>query len=159
MKNLKMKKVLISIDYDSSAEKVAEVGYAFAKEMNAEVFLVHVVSTYEYYSSTGNSPILGFGDMGGGTITPTITRDELMKETQKYLDKIKTMLGDDAIQVIVADGETADTILSLANEIHADIIIMGSHSRRWLDKILMGSVTEKVMRKTKLPLFVIPTKG
>lgn len=159
MMNLKMKRVLISIDYDSTAQKVAEVGYAFAKEMKAEVFLVHVVSTYEYYSSTGNSPILGFGDMGGGTITPTITRDELMGETQKYLDKTKSMLGDESIQAIVADGETADTILSIASEVHADIIIMGSHSRRWLDKILMGSVTEKVMRKTKLPLFIVPTKG
>lgn len=159
MMTLKMKRVLISIDYDSTAQKVVEVGYAFAKEMKAEVFLVHVVSTYEYYSSTGNSPILGFGDMGGGTITPTITRDELMSETQKYLDKTKALLGDESIQVVVADGETADTILSIAGEIHADIIIMGSHSRRWLDKILMGSVTEKVMRKTKLPLFIVPTKG
>jgi nucleotide-binding universal stress UspA family protein len=36
---------------------------------------------------------------------------------------------------------------------------MGSHSRRWLEKILMGSVTETVLHKTTIPLFIVPTKG
>jgi nucleotide-binding universal stress UspA family protein len=35
---------------------------------------------------------------------------------------------------------------------------MGSHSRKWLEKILMGSVTEEVLHKSSIPLFIIPTK-
>jgi len=41
---------------------------------------------------------------------------------------------------------------------HEDIIVMGSHSRRWFDEILMGSVTETVLHNTSVPLFIIPTK-
>ena len=40
----------------------------------------------------------------------------------------------------------------------ADVIVMGSHSRSGLDKILMGSVAEKVLHHTSIPLFIIPTK-
>jgi nucleotide-binding universal stress UspA family protein len=35
---------------------------------------------------------------------------------------------------------------------------MGSHSRKWLEKIVMGSVTEKVLNQTSIPLFIVPTK-
>jgi nucleotide-binding universal stress UspA family protein len=40
----------------------------------------------------------------------------------------------------------------------AELIVMGSHSRKWLDAILMGSVTEKVLHHTVLPLYIVPTK-
>ena len=35
---------------------------------------------------------------------------------------------------------------------------MGSHSRKWLENIVMGSVTEEVLRKTTVPMFIVPTK-
>ena len=47
-----MKKVLIALDYDPTAKKVAEVGFEFAKAMGAEVVLLHVISDPVYYSST-----------------------------------------------------------------------------------------------------------
>jgi len=52
----------------------------------------------------------------------------------------------------------AATILFSAKELHADMIVMGSHSRNWLENIVMGSVTEKVLHGTVLPLLIIPTK-
>ena len=52
-----------------------------------------------------------------------------------------------------------DTILETAKEIGADIVVMGSHSRRWLENILMGSVAEKVLRDTEIPLFIVPLKN
>jgi nucleotide-binding universal stress UspA family protein len=159
MKNIQMKKVLISLDYDPTAEKVAEMGYALAKEMGAEVYLIHVISNMEYYTSTVYSPIMGYGDFGNVGLSTVYTAEDLKKETQKYLDKSKDHLGDDKIQTIVVEGESADAILSVAAEIHADVIVMGSHSRRWLDKILVGSVTERVLHKSKIPLFIVPTRG
>jgi len=40
----------------------------------------------------------------------------------------------------------------------ADIIVMGSHSKRWLEKIVTGSVTEEVLRDSRIPLFIVPIK-
>ncbi len=59
---------------------------------------------------------------------------------------------------MVKEGDFADSILVTAKEMHADIIVMGSHSRRWLEGILMGSVTEKVLHHTSIPVCIIPTK-
>jgi nucleotide-binding universal stress UspA family protein len=50
-------------------------------------------------------------------------------------------------------------ILEAAKELQADIIVMGSHSRKWLETIVMGSETEKVLHHTTTPLFIIPTKN
>lgn len=55
-----MKKVLIALDYNPSAEKVAETGHRLAKSMDAEVVLLHVVSDFKYYASLNYSPIMGF---------------------------------------------------------------------------------------------------
>ena len=55
-----MKKVLIALDYDPTAQKVAEAGFSLAKTMGAEVILLHVISDPVYYSSTEYSPIMGF---------------------------------------------------------------------------------------------------
>ena len=60
MKTDKMKKVLIALDYNPTAQKVAESGYSIAKAMNAEVILLHVISDQVYYSSMEYSPIMGF---------------------------------------------------------------------------------------------------
>jgi phosphomannomutase len=55
-----MKKVLIALDYNPTAQKVAEAGFSMAKAMGAEVVLLHVVTDPVYYSSAEYSPIMGF---------------------------------------------------------------------------------------------------
>ena len=158
MKSDKMKKVLIALDYDPTAQKVAEVGFEMAKKMNAEITLLHVMADPLYYSSAGYSPIMGFigyMDMGPMELDSV---DILKKVSQEFLEKSKLHLGDKTIKTLVKEGDYADTILDTAKELHADIIVMGSHSRKWLENIVMGSVTEKVLQHTSIPLFVIPTK-
>jgi len=84
--------------------------------------------------------------------------DGLIKASQQYLNKIKNHLGDKKIQTIVIEGDFAATILNTAKKLKTDMIVMGSHSRNWLENIVMGSVTEKVLHGTVLPLLIIPTK-
>ena len=65
---------------------------------------------------------------------------------------------DETIQTMIKEGDFAESILKAAKESHAEIIAIGSHSRKWLENIVMGSVTEKVLHHTSIPLFIIPTK-
>ena len=151
-----MKKVLIALDFDPTAQKVSEAGYSFAKSMGAEVVLLHVIVDPLYYSSIESFPIIGYT---GSLITPLqiLNTEETKKESGLFLDKIKLHLNDDAIQTLIKEGDFADIILKTANELQVDVIVMGSHSRRWLEEILMGSVTESVLHRTNIPLFIIPT--
>ena len=158
MKTNKMKKVLIALDYNPTAQKIAEVGFSLAKAMKAEVILLHVISDPVYYSSTEYSPIMGFsGFMETGQLQLDNV-DSLKKASLHFLEKSKHHLGDATIQTLVKEGELAESILETAKDLHIDIIVIGSHSRRWLEEILIGRVAEKVLHHTSIPLFIIPTK-
>ena len=152
-----MKQILIALDYEPSAEKIAEAGIALAQKIGAGVTLVHVVANAAYYSSLDYSPIMGFTGFGMTNNLQT-TFIELKAGAQDFLDKSREHLNDSSIRTIVKEGEAEDGILEAAKEVHADIIVMGSQSRSGLDKILMGSVTEKVLHLTSVPLYIIPTK-
>lgn len=153
-----MKKVLIAMDYDPTAQKIAEQGFKLAKAMGAEVVLLHVISDPVYYTSREYSPIMGFDgflEMGPMQLEGI---DGLKKASQEFLNKSKQHLGDESIHTLVKEGDFGETILNTAKEVHADTIVIGSHSRKWLENIVMGSVTEKVLHHTSIPLFIIPTK-
>jgi len=143
-----MKKVLIAIDYDQSAQKVAKIGFSMAKNMKAEVILLHVIS----------NPVLYYSSYLAMTPIQVNNDGDLKAVSQKFLDKTKHNLGDETIQTIVKEGDTAESILDLSKKLEVDIIVIGTHSRKWLDNILMGSVAESVLKHTTLPLFIIPTK-
>src|SRR5437868_9743986 len=147
-----MKKVLIAIDYDPSAEKVAESGYAMAMAMGAKIILLHVIAEPSYYSTMEYSPIMGFTGFADPHI-PEMVESELKKEALRFLDQSKAHLGDGPISTMVAEGSFADTILKVAAEEAVDIIVVGRHSRRGLGKLLMGSVAEKVLHHSSIPLF------
>jgi nucleotide-binding universal stress UspA family protein len=158
LKTNRTTKVLIALDYDPTAQKVAETGYSFAKAMGAEVIMLHVISEPVHYSSPDYSPIMGFtGFMDMGPLTLDSV-EGLKNASRNYLLKISQHLNDETIKVLVKEGDFGETILEEARTLHADLIIMGSHGRKWLEKIIMGGVTEKVLSQTSIPLMVIPTK-
>ena len=152
-----MKKILIALDYNPSAQKVAEVGHQLAKSMKARVTLLHVISDFKYYSSLNYSPIMGFESFSNAVETEGAM--ELKRVAQNYLQSSKEPLVDETIETTVRSGEFAKTILDTAKELEADIIVMGTHSRRGLEKILVGSVAEQVLNHSLIPLFIIPTRS
>jgi len=158
METKKNKKVLIALDYDPTAEKVAETGYAIAKAMGAEVILLHVVSDPLYYTLTGHVTVMGFAGEAGSGKFKSKSNDDAKNVSQHFLDSAKKHLGAEGIQTIIKEGDFAPTILKSAKELHADIIVMGSHSKKWLENIVMGSVIREVLQHTVLPVLVIPTK-
>lgn len=149
-----MKKILIALDYDPTSLKVAEAGYALAQSTHAQVTLIHAWQNSSIYDST-------YTTMGAWQINP-IESQETMRSIKSasefFLENVKKHLTDQAIQIIQKEGDSAQVILEAAIEINADCIVMGTHSQKWLENILLGSVTQEVLRKTTIPLFIIPTK-
>ncbi|MDE3124263.1 MAG: universal stress protein [Bacteroidota bacterium] len=149
-----MKKVLIAIDYNPSAQLIAEKGYQLAKAMQAEVCLIHVVADAGYYS-VDYSPIMGFG--GFNTANTIELVEELKTQAGNFLSSAVKHLGDEHVKTVILEGDTADVILSYADEYNADIIVIGSHSHSGLDTLLLGNVPAKILKLTKKPLFIVPT--
>jgi nucleotide-binding universal stress UspA family protein len=153
-----MKKILIAVDYDPTAQMVTEAGLAIARAMDAAVVLVHVLSDPQYYSQSAYSPITGFGGYMDMSFPEPALEEQLREAAFGFPDKIRSHSGDASIETIVKEGDVAGALLEAATEEGAGMIVMGSHSRKWLEAVLMGSVTEKVLRHTAIPLFIVPTK-
>lgn len=153
-----MKKVLIALDYSPTAMKIADVGFSIAKAMDAEVTLLHVLSNPVFYSSAVYDPIMGF--TGYPEFDPNMVNvnDMLKNSSQLFLEKTKEHLGDSKIKTIVVEGDYAEAILKTAKDIKAELIVIGTHSQKWLEKILIGSTTEDVLYYSKIPLLIVPTK-
>jgi len=147
MKKDKITKVLIALDYDVTSKKVAGEGYLLAKSMGAETILLHVISELPVYYSESNYTHEYKVDLLG----------DLKVTTQTFLDKAKKQLGDEAVQTVLKEGEIADTILKTAKEMDIDIIVVGSHSRKWLENII-GSQAEDVLTNSPIPVLIVPIK-
>ncbi len=152
-----MKKVLIALDYNPTAQKVAESGYSIAKAIEAEVYLMHVISGPEYYAQD-YSPIMGFNGYAYVNTPGLNVMASLTQSFQDFLEQTKNHLFDKAIHILVKEGYAADEIMKSTKELSVDMIVMGSHSRKWMAQIIMGSVTERVLNHTEIPVLVIPTK-
>ncbi len=158
MKTIKMNKVLIALDYNPTATKIAEVGFSLAKAMQAEIVLVHIMSSPANYTPTIYDPIMGFGGFGALDYTSLEQNEQFKKTSLDFLDNVRKHLGDSNISIQVSEGEYAETILEIANQIKADIIVLGTHSKKWLETILLGSTTKEILNQTNIPLFIVPTK-
>jgi nucleotide-binding universal stress UspA family protein len=158
MKTSNIKKILIALDYNPTAQKVAETGFSLATSLGAELTLLHVITDPVFYATSGFDPIMGFN--GYVDVSPTVVDsiEGLKSASLQYLNKTKQHLGDATIRTLVKEGDFAETILKTAKELHSDIIVLGSHSQKWLENILMGSVTERVLHQSSVPLFIVPTR-
>jgi nucleotide-binding universal stress UspA family protein len=150
-----MKKIIIALDYDPSAEKVAETGYEIAKALNAETVLLHVEADPSYYASA-YSPVMGFTGFDIPAMEMPGTA-HLHAEAKRFLEEVKKHLGDETIQTSVLDGDVTEAIMTVVNSLHADMVVMGTHSRRGFEKLLMGNLAESVLNKITVPLLAVPT--
>jgi nucleotide-binding universal stress UspA family protein len=151
-----MKKILIALDYNPTAQHILEAGYELARSMGAEVILMHVVADYTYYSSLDYSPILGFDQFSNLGAMQLDSVTQLENAANEYLEHMKSQLGDPSTKTLIKDGDAGEAIVEASDNLGVNVVVLGSHSRRGLDKILMGSVAEKVLRKSKIPLYIIP---
>lgn len=141
------------MDFNPTAEIVATMGYNLAKTLKAKVILVHVIADAAFYAMD-YSPIMGYkGAYTKGTVE--IAR-EIKKESQEFLKAAVEHLGDNKIETAILDGDTDDAIIEHAEKWGADLIIMGSHTHKGLERLFVPDVAANVLKHSKIPLLTIP---
>lgn len=149
-----MKKILIAIDYNSTAQYVAETGYAIAKAMQADVILVHVFAEAAYYARE-YSPIMGYsGNYTDGTAALV---EDIKEEASSFLSNTALHLGDENIKTKVLEGETTEAILDYSKECEVDLIVIGSHRHKGLEKLIVTDEAVHMVKHSTIPLLIIPT--
>ena len=140
-----IKKILIAIDNDPAAEKIATHGFQLAVQLKAEIALLSV------FDST-------FLETEGAVTPREFT--EIIKNDYKKLQQMltDTVFKNHEIWTFLEEGKPNEVILNVAEEWDADIIVVGTHGRIGVSHLIMGSVAEKVIRHSKKPVFIIPTR-
>ncbi len=149
-----MKKVLICIDYNPTSEFVADYGYKLAKSLKAEVCLLHVIADVQYYG-VQYPTFMGYD--GFDTEVDLNIGLEMQQVAQNFLDTVRSHFNDPQVTSKILEGNTADVILEYASEWNADVIVLGTHSHNILEKIFIGDVASKVLKHTKIPVYMVPT--
>lgn len=154
-----MKKVLITLDYDPSPHKVAETGFSIAKTLGLGITLQHIATDEIYFKLLDIVTIMGICSQSKNSDDIHKMGVELKELSVQFLNKSKLHLGDANVHTLLKDGDSNESVLEVAKEIEADviIIIMALHSRKWLKNRTLESVTENISLNSSVPVLIIPT--
>lgn len=145
----------LGIDDSKYAEHAAAYGFDIAHKFNAAVGLVNIVEPAMMPQVTsGADPFLGVPNTG---VEEMELLDIQKNQADNTVDRfIKQFGGDMQVSHFTDYGSTSDGIIQCSKEFEADLIVLGTHSRSGLDRILMGSVAEDVVRHSEVPVLVVP---
>jgi len=152
---MKISKILIAVDESKYSEHAAEYGFELAQFYKAEVGLVNIVEPLIV-------PAAGADTITGAVFEPPVVADPELINIQKeasesIIDRAgKRFAGDLKVTHFSEYGSKAEGILKCSNEFNADLIVIGTHSRSGLDRLLMGSIAEDIVRHSAVPVLVVP---
>lgn len=143
---LGIKRILCPVDFSECSAKAYEYAHSIARHYGAKLFVQHVAERVI-------TPFDGY--------EPQNQFEELYAhqsdEAQKRYRELAGSVADGVEQEFVFQrwGPAADFILLFAEDYEIDLIVMGTHGRRGLDRLIMGSVLERVLRKTRSPILAV----
>ena len=147
MSKLEIKLILCPIDFSELSVRAYYHALSVAGHYQAKVAALHVVDLSRH-------PSLGFATSAGLYQESTRAYYEDAEEQLQKFVKCHTN-GEIQPELSVELGNAPDTILSFAQARNADVIIMGTHGRRGYDRLMLGSVTDRVMRTSPRPVLVV----
>jgi nucleotide-binding universal stress UspA family protein len=144
---IKIANVLVATDFGKASHSALDYGREFARTFGARLHVLHVIE----------NPLIWVGPEAAGVDMVQMQKD-LEKNAAEQMDHLLTaedrqQLG--AVSVIRTGRTAAMEIVDQAKVIKADLIIMGTHGRRAINHLLMGSVAEKVVRLAPCPVLTV----
>jgi len=144
-----MKTILIAVDFSSETDRIIEQGAKLARKDGAKLWLIHVAAPDPVFVGYSVGPDYVIEDRA----------DKLRLEHRKlqtYSAKLKDK-GIDADSLLI-QGNAVELILEKADELKADMLVIGSHGHGMLYDALIGSVCTGVLRKCKIPMLIVPVR-
>jgi len=143
-------KLLAAVDLSKASGYVIEAVHRVALATDAEVYILHTII-----------PLPG---IAGPEFNPVTEQQEL---SERYLDErdelneLVTQLVDADVNAsaLMAQGDPVKTILREAERLDAELIVVGSHGHGMMFDALVGSISAGILRKSTIPVLVVPVRG
>jgi len=144
-----MKNILVALELDEFDELLMNQAVELAKAFDSKLWLIHIAAPEP--------------DFVGYEVGPQYIRDSRADELRyehKLLQQHSTDLNDKGIKAegLLIQGATIEMIIEESKKLRVDLIITGHHDRGFLFKALRGSVSEKIIKGSKIPILIVPSE-
>ena len=143
---VEIRKILCPTDFSNFSERALEHALALAKWYGSEISVLHVIprvlmppEAYPYLSE----PLM----------PDPQARERALEELGRFVHRARER--GVATEVRLEEGDAVDEILKLAKDMPAHLVVMGTHGRRGFERLVLGSVAEKVLRKASCPVLTV----
>ncbi len=140
-------RIMVAVDGSATAERGLQEAIGFARDQKAKLAIVHVVDIVV---------VFGAGQFPGTYIAATreLANDiiERARETARAAGIEAEILSP---EIVTSGYHVGDTIANVAREWHADLLVVGTHGRRGVSRMLIGSVAERIARMAPCPLLLV----
>ena len=139
---VQLKNIICTTDFSEVSNQAVTFGIALAKELDAKLYLCHVIdlSSVAMYGEGFSDPL-----------------EQERRITNYAYEHLRELMDEQSIdwEPLTPLGHTADEIARAAEEKNADLVVSSTHGRSGLKRLVLGSVTERLMRTLPCPLFVV----
>jgi nucleotide-binding universal stress UspA family protein len=150
---MSLQRILCPVDFSDSSRRAVNHAVALSSWYGASLTVLHVCADVPVFEMA--SP---FG--GSSASAATVGESQLEERHAAVRQFVAPAAGTQPLEIIVRGEDDARVeILRAAHALKADLIVMGTHGRSGLDHLLLGSVTEKVLRKAPCPILVVPPQA
>jgi nucleotide-binding universal stress UspA family protein len=142
-------RILCPVDFSDFSRHALDYAAGIARWYEARITALHVVPPI-----TSMLPVAG-----EGLYPPLVFRPEDLDQFRKELESFVRASGIEALDTEVAQGSVPREIARFARELPADLLVMGSHGRSGFERLMLGSVTEKLLRNAPCPVLTVPARA
>lgn len=142
-------KLLVAVDFSDPTDLILRVARRLASSLEASVWVVHAAEP--------EPDFVGY-DAGPEVVRGQVARElrEEHRQLQKYTGQLRDA-GVDAKAILVR-GPTVQSLLAMAEKQGADLIVVGSHGRGMMAEMMLGSVSQGLIRDGRWPVTVVPIR-
>lgn len=144
-----MKKILIPIDGSECSYRAMQKGKEIAEAFDSDIILLNVNAWVPFIDEINVENIAQMAEKSREE------SEELLIEAKKYFKERKDSVTVKSIDTVSLTGEVGKTIVQFAEENGIDLIVIGHRGRSGLDRLIMGSVTMKVLSYVDVPVLVV----
>jgi nucleotide-binding universal stress UspA family protein len=147
---IEIRQILCPIDFSEYSRHALDHAVAIARWYQSTITVMHVFSAAPVAAYAPGAPHVDSIVLTGAD------REQLLVEMRRFIETESAP--EVPVDVVIRQGTTASEILSQVAELNADLLVMGTHGRSGFERLLLGSITEKVLRKAKCPVLTVPRR-
>lgn len=147
--------VIVPLDGSELAEAALESARAITEKFDSTLLLVRAIEPMSHLIATQPPGI--FESPAAAEVNIEVLEEVVhaeREEATKYLEAVRSRLGG-KIEYVVVEGEARDAIVQVATERSAGLVVMSSHGRGGLGRVIFGSVADAVLRNSTVPVMLI----